>query len=392
MSAPTYALIGVGASVFRKHQTALEALSLRPIAVADVNAIPGQQRAKELGCAFYTDYRQLLRERQPDVTVILTPHSSHARIALDVLSAGSHVLVEKPMAVQLAEADAMIAEVRVNQKLLGVVLQHRFRPEIQAARGLLEDGQLGRLQRIEVTATWPRPCRYYQSAPWRGTWRGEGGGVIMNQAPHHLDLLCHLLGQPRRVFAWTRNLFHAIETEDTVHAALEWESGALGYVHISTAEQDAEHIKIVGTKGVLSINGSGSRVTFQACEQDLHKFLQESKGGTPSSQDVPLPPGSGSGSHIDVYAHFHNALISSTPLLLSGNEGRLSLELACALLYSGATHREVDLPLHREAYSTFFNERRGNTGMKATVQKKNCIVCQQSCFIPDLPPMTRFSI
>src|SRR5437764_953673 len=146
---------------------------------------------------------------------VLAPHPFHAALTLDCLAAGAHVLVEKPIAVQVAEADLMIEAAERAGRLLAVNLQHRTRSEIRTADKLIQSGRLGDIQRVEMVAIWTRTTSYYAQAGWRGTWQGEGGGVLMNQSSHSLDLVCHLVGQPGRVVAWNRTLFHAIETEDT---------------------------------------------------------------------------------------------------------------------------------------------------------------------------------
>lgn len=353
-----YAVIGVGAGVFGMHRAALQLPEIQVVAVADVNQEAARQRGEELSCPFYDDHKQLLSTVKPDVVVIMTPHPYHAQIAIDCLQAGSHVLVEKPMAVQVSEADAMIEAAEHAQRLIGVVFQHRFRPEIRAARRLIQSGQIGKLQHVSMTAVWTRTARYYQSAGWRGSWKGEGGGVLMNQACHHLDLLCHLTGEPARVFAWTRRILHAIETEDTVQAALEWPDGTLGSLHISTAEADqAEYLKIVGTHGQLELNGS--TLTHRALESDITDFvLTHPKAmAAPAIHEVPVEvDGNISGNHSTVYRAFNAAVMQGTPFTSAAGEGRMSLELANAFIYASHTNSPVDLPLDRQNYTALLND------------------------------------
>lgn len=353
-----YAVIGAGAGVFGMHRAALQLPEIRVEAVADVNLEAARQRGEELSCPFYADHQQLLTEVKPDVVVIMTPHPYHAQIAIDSLQAGSHVLVEKPMAVQVSEADAMIETAERAQRLIGVVFQHRFRPEIRAAHQLIQSGQIGQLQHVSMTAVWTRTARYYQSAGWRGTWKGEGGGVLMNQACHHLDLLCHLVGEPARAFAWTRRILHAIETEDTVQATLEWPDGALGSLHISTAEADqAEYLKIVGTHGQLELNGA--ILTHRALDTDIADFVatHPKAMATPAMHDVPVAiDASRSGDHCAVYRAFNTAITQGTSFTSAAGEGRMSLELANAFIYASYTNSPVELPLHRQNYTVLLNE------------------------------------
>lgn len=352
-----HAIIGVGAGILNGHRPALALPAVDLVAASDINATLGQQRADELRCPFYSDYRQMLAETQPDVVVILTPPFLHASMTIESLQAGCHVLVEKPIAIQVAEADEMIATARRCQRLLGVVFQQRYRPEIVAARRLLREGFLGQIQRVELTAVWTRPTCYYQMASWRATWSGEGGGILTNQSSHNLDLLCYLLGSPRRVAAWTRNLLHRIETEDTVQAMLEWSDGALGMVHISTAEADEpERLKIIGTRGSLEI-GRGS-LQVQAFDRALDEYVVVSRDPYAKlprhSQEIALEEGKGD--HVAVYRAFHDAILHGNTDYADGEQGGRELELANVMIYASHRHCEVELPLDRHAYAALLAE------------------------------------
>jgi predicted dehydrogenase len=236
----------------------------------------------------------------------MTPHPYHAEIAIAALEAGCHVLCEKPMAVHVGEADAMIAAAARTGRLLAVSFQFRHRPEIVAAKRLVDEGRLGELQRVDVLACWTRAARYYRQTPWRGTWKGEGGGVLMNQAPHNLDLACHLAGPPSRVVAWTRTRLQPIQAEDTAHAMLEWPGGALGTIHVSTAEADTgDRIELIGTSGRMVIR-LGS-LDVELFEPDLKRHVEETDvlWSSPAARPLPvdLPPGEAD--HAAVYRDLH---------------------------------------------------------------------------------------
>jgi predicted dehydrogenase len=354
-------VIGVGANVFNMHAPAIKANALDVVGVADVNLAAAEQRAEELGCPAFATHRELLDRTRPEAVAIVVPHPFHASIAIDCLQAGAHVLVEKPIAVEAAEADRMIEVAAQAGRLLAVNLQHRTRSEIRAAKSLIQQGRLGDIQRIQMTAIWTRTARYYQLAGWRGTWRGEGGGVLMNQSPHTLDLVCHLAGQPSRVVAWNRTLFHNIETEDTSLAMFEWPNGALGSLFVSTAQAgEAERLEIAGTRGVLQLGRDG--LQLWEAEQDLRNFLTNSPEpfGKPSliPKAVEIERLPGSGEHIAIYANFVAAVEHGAPLVADGTEGRKSLELANALIYSSITGQQVTLPLDRAAYSSLLERLR----------------------------------
>lgn len=352
-----HALIGVGAGILNAHRPALALPTVDLVAVSDIDTTIGQQRADELQCAFYRDYRHMLTEVQPEVVVILTPPFLHASMTRESLLAGSHVLVEKPIATRVAEADEMIDTARRCQRLLGVVFQQRWRPEIVAARRLLQEGVLGDIQRVELTAVWTRPAFYYHMAPWRATWRGEGGGIVTNQSSHNLDLLCHLLGSPRRVYAWTRTQLHRIEVEDTVQAMLEWPDGALGTVHISSAQADEpERLKIIGTRGTLEL-GRG-RLQAHRLDRDMREYVRTclQPYAQPERHPYAVPLAQGKGDHVAVYRRFHAALLDGSPDYIDGVQGCRELELANALLYSSHHHCEVELPLDRQGYEELLKE------------------------------------
>ncbi|MBI3959042.1 MAG: Gfo/Idh/MocA family oxidoreductase [Chloroflexi bacterium] len=352
-----HAVIGVGAGIFSLHRAGLTTEGVQVVGVSDVVHTPGQERADELDCPFYTDHRQMLAETKPDVTVIITPHPFHASLAIDALNAGSHVLVEKPIAVQVADADGMIAAADANNRLLAVNFQHRFRPDVQAIARLIHSGGLGRIQRVTGVQPWLRTAAYFRQAGWRGTWKGEGGGVLMNQAPHDLDLLCYLVGLPSRLFALTRTRFHAIETEDTVTAVLEWPDGGQGTLYFSTTDYGPRTLEIAGTGGVVKL-GEGAPV-LERFSPDLLTHMAENPGpfARPQSEvgELPLAETDVQG-HLAVYKDLHRAIREGDAPLADGRSSRDSLELANAIIYSGQTGQPVDLPLDRAAYAGMLAE------------------------------------
>jgi len=360
-----HAIIGVGSLVFNMHRPALELSSTEVCAVCDIRPEVGQQRAEELNVPFYQDYQQMLAEVKPDVTVVMTPHYLHAQMTIDALRSGSHVLVEKPMAIQVADADRMASAAVETGRLLAVNFQQRLRPEILAARRLIQEGRLGKIQRVSLIVPWPRSFRYYSLASWRATWWGEGGGVLLNQAPHDLDLVCHLAGMPQRVISWNRTNFHNIEVEDTISAMLKWENGAAGYLHISTAESGPKSdLEIVGTRGTLQI-GSGS-LAFNSFEMDVLEFLRSTneiyRGPDAFPEEVKLDEGAGD--HPNIYRNFHAAILQGTPISADGSQGIMSLELANALIYSSCTGTAVELPLDRQKYAALLKKLQENSRHK----------------------------
>jgi len=347
-----YAIVGGAAAIAGEHIQAVAALpSARLTAIVDVNVEKGSARAEELGCAFYADYRELLAQERPDVVAICTPHPTHAEIAIAALESGSHVLCEKPLVSLPSEADAMIAAAERAGKLLAVNFQQRFRPEIEYARALIAGGELGDLVRSLCVAPWLRTHAYFKTASWRGTWEGEGGGVLLNQAPHTIDLFIHLAGMPRRVWGITRTVRQPIATEDVASALVEYGNGAQGYFVASTVEAGPlGRIELVFENGILVL-AKGS-LQHYAFSPGLSEHIRTSPRpfAEPAVLEVPVDLPAGRASHVDVYADFDRAVREGGEPRATGREGLWSLEFSSAAILSSYTDRPVSLPVDRAAY------------------------------------------
>lgn len=344
------------------HRRAFELDEVEVVGVTDVDAERGQRSAADLGTVFYPGTEELLERTRPDVAVIITPHPFHAELAIACMEAGYDVLVEKPMAVHVGEADAMVAASERTGRLLAVVFQLRLSPEIRVARDLITRGELGAIQHVDLRSLALRTDAYFQHAPWLGTWSGEGGGVVMNQAPHALDLLCHLFGRPRAVTAWTRTQVQRIETEDTAHAMVEGSDGSLWSVHVSTAETgQPQRLEITGTAGRLQI--AGGELTHHRFDTDVREHIRTNpeRMAPVGMHEVAVDLAAGTGDHAAVYRDLHRALRTGTPVACDGRQARDSLELANAIIYSGQTGEQVRLPLDLDAYAALLDELRAGS-------------------------------
>ena len=353
-----FAIIGCGGIIATSHINALRQIPNAQIAaMCDINPDTGKPRADEVGCPFFLDYHELLDKVRPDVVSICTPHPLHAPIAVAGFEAGCHVLTEKPMSVEVAEADRMIAAADKAGKILAVNFQQRFKPIIERAKSLVASGEIGPLVRVLVVEPWLRTAAYYKLSTWRGTWEGEGSAVLLNQSPHTLDLLCHLAGEPHKVWGWIRTLYHAIECEDTFQAMLEYPNGAPGYITSSTGEAGVPGtIQIIGDCGALQI--AGDKLSVYRFTPPLKEHLRTSKEpfGQPNAEmTVEDLPGD-AGAHLAVYKDLVAAIEEGRQPRCNGREGLMSLQLANAITLSSFTKRAVTLPVKRARYKALLND------------------------------------
>ncbi len=248
------ALIGCG-KVAHYHARALAALPQSDfVAVYGRDLARAEAFARQYQVAAYNDVSQMVKESGAGAVVVCTPHPAHAAPAIQAMRAGAHALVEKPLASSLADCDAMIATAKKSGVLLGGVSQRRFYEPVQRLKRALDDGKIGRPVLGLVTMLGWRDEAYYASDPWRGSWTGEGGGVLVNQAPHQLDLLQWFMGPVTEVYGSWANFNHPyIEVEDTAIAVLKFASGALGNIVVSNSINPA----LYGKVHVFGKNGAG---------------------------------------------------------------------------------------------------------------------------------------
>ncbi len=359
-----YVFIGGGAGIAESHLRALAQLPAQVVGLSDIDMERGSTRAAKIGAEFFTDHRQMIQKLRPDVAVICTPHPSHPSLAIDCLSMGVHVLTEKPIAVEVAEADAMIEAAEAAGRILAVNFQHRLRPAIEKAKAMIDGGEIGALVRVLVLEPWLRTAAYYRSATWRGSWTTEGGGVLMNQSPHTLDLMCHLAGMPAKVWGWIRTRYHAMECEDTAQAMLEYPNGAPGYFTASTAEAGGQRrIEIVGESATLMI--AGDHLSIQRFDPALRDFIENDPNffNNPGirTEELDLLANEGEGNHLAVHRDLQQAIAENRQPRCDGREARMSLELANAITLSSYSDHAVSLPLDREAYHLLLNDLKAHT-------------------------------
>ena len=310
--------------------------------------------------AVFEDSGKMMSSGLVDAVLIATPHGEHPISGRAAFEAGLHVLVEKPIAAHKAEAERFVAAQRLHPEcVFGVMLQFRAEPRYQKMRELIRSGALGALVRVNwINTDWFRPEAYYASSEWRATWRGEGGGVLINQCLHNLDMLQWLVGMPASVRGFCQfGRFHDIEVEDDVTVYLEWTGGATGTSISSTGEvPGTNRLEISGTRGRLVLENG--KLLFTQNERDAVEQCKEAdqpfaKPGF-ATQEVPfanaeLP-------HAVLLQNFVNAILDGEMLIAPGAEGIQSVELANAVVYSSLLGQTVKLPLDGAAWETKLNE------------------------------------
>lgn len=338
-----FALVGCG-RISKRH---LELLGLNQIKGARLSAVCDNQfdRAQSAGEKYkvpaYADMDEMMVHEKIDVVSVLTPSGMHADHVIQLSKHKKHIVVEKPMALSLADADRMIAACKENNIHLFVVKQNRFNVPVVKLREELEAGRFGRLVMGTIRVRWCRDQSYYNQDSWRGTWALDGG-VFTNQASHHVDLLQWVMGDVESVFAKSGTYLVDTETEDTGLAMIKFKSGALGIIEATTAvrPKDLEgSISVLGDGGTVEIGGF-------AVNQIRHwNFSHPTQEDQNVMQNYSVnPPNVYGYGHKAYLEHVVDCLAGRTPLLVSGEEGRKSLELIHAIYESIEAKKEVFFP------------------------------------------------
>ena len=295
----------------------------------------------------------LIHSGAVDAVIIATPHYLHTTLGIEALQKGLHVLVEKPISVHKADCERLMAAHKNPRQIFAAMFQLRTDPKYRKIKGILQRGELGQIVRMSwIITDWYRTEAYYASGGWRATWKGEGGGALLNQCPHNLDMVTGLLGQPARVRGFCQlGRYHNIEVEDNVTAYLEWPEGATGVFITSTGEAPGSNrFEINGERGKIVLENN--KITFTRNETSMLEFSKTSKAGfaKPDVWNIEVPFENTGAMHTDITQNFIDAILDGAPLIAPASEGTNSVELANAILYSSLEGKTIDLPLDSRAY------------------------------------------
>ncbi len=322
----------------------------------------------------FTDSADLIRSGEVDAVLVATPHYSHTSIGIDALQQGLHLLVEKPISVHKADCERLIAAHTDKKQVFAAMFNQRTDPHYTRLHHLIQSGELGEIRRINwIITNWFRSQAYYNSGGWRATWGGEGGGVLINQCPHNLDLLQWLFGLPKSIRAFASlGRYHEIEVEDDVTAYLEYPNGATGIFIASTGEAPGTNrLEIAAENGRVVVENG--RILWTRNEQPITKFSHttDQRWTTPPTWEVEIPVKGSGEQHLGILKNFVEAILDKKPLIAPAAEGLHSVELANAMLYSAHTGKTVELPLNARSYELLLKSRIANSRFKKKVVKKH---------------------
>lgn len=334
-----FGIIGCGRIAPRHAQSLVTLPPVQIVAVADIIESRAERFSKEYNAEAYQDYKKLINRMDIDIVNICTPSGLHAQMAIEAMQAGKHVIVEKPMALTLEDADRMIAISQATKRKLCVVLQNRFNAPIRDLRRLVDEGQLGKLLLGNATVRWYRPQEYYEDG-WHGTWAMDGG-ALMNQSIHHIDALQWMMGQAESVFAYTATLAHQIEAEDVGVAVVRFQGGTLATIEGSTLtfpENLEGSITLFGEHGSVKVGGTAlNRKVFWKVDGQLE---HEREMLTREQVDPPSVYGT---SHKAVIEDMIAAIQEDRDPLTTGIEARKSVALVLAIYESSRTGQAIDM-------------------------------------------------
>lgn len=337
-----FAIVGCG-RIAPKHAESILALEeAELIAACDILPEQAQAFADKYQAQPYTDYMEMLQREDIDVVTIATSSDLHAEIGIAAAKAGKHVMVEKPMAMTLQSADALITACREAGVKLAVIHQNRYNKSIRLLRKALEAGRFGRLTHGQATVRWNRDDHYYAQAPWRGT-KLQDGGCLMNQSIHNIDLLQWMFGPVESVFGYTATNLRKIEMEDVGAAVIKFKNGAIGLIEASSTiypRNIEETLNVFGETGSVIVGG----IAVNRIETWEFSDAEEEKRQIFASQENDPPNVYGYG-HREVILDMIEAIRENRVPAIPGEEGRKALEIILAIYRCQETKEPVRFPL-----------------------------------------------
>lgn len=328
--------------------------------------------AEEIGAQHFSDYRELVDSGICDAVLIATPTMSHLDMGLYALNKGLHVLMEKPLGLSTAEGEQLLSAAGEGQ-VFALMLNQRVAPVFAKMKAVIDSGTLGEIQRTHWTMTnWFRPEVYFQVSDWRATWCGEGGGLLVNQCIHNIDIFQWLSGVPVSVQGFCGfGKYHDIEVEDEATAYFEYSNGATGIFVGSTGESPGvNRLDVVGDNGMLSFDGERLFHTENTPATSAYNRETRDMFGQPDTRETDITPTETVNQHALVISNFADAILQAEPLIAPAAEGIDSLSIANAILWSAWNGERIALPLNSEGYQQALNKKVAHSTLrkKADIQ------------------------
>ncbi len=342
-------------------------------AVCDINP----EKLKGYGeVPTFESSQDLIRSGLVDAVLIATPHYDHTTIGIDAIENNLHVLVEKPISVHKADCERLIAayEKSGKTKVFSAMFNQRTDPHYQTIRNLIRSGEIGKVMRVTwIITNWFRSAAYYASGGWRATWGGEGGGVLLNQCPHNIDLYQWMFGMPSRVRAVLGfGKYHDVEVEDDVTAIFEHSDGAVGTFITSTGEcPGTNRLEVTCDRGRIVVEGD--KISFDRTTVSVKEFCDTTPElfGTAPTWKCEIPVRGYGGQHVEIFQNFIDAILSGKELLAHAVEGIHSVELANAMIFSGLNNGlPVELPLDSARYESRLKDLIANSKHEKKVEER----------------------
>ncbi|MBU3005212.1 Gfo/Idh/MocA family protein [Paraglaciecola arctica] len=351
-------VIGLG-NIGQQHIQHIQSGAVEHCVITALASRSESQLAATIDAKHFTDYRDLIDSNLCDAVLIATPTMSHLEMGLYALSKGLHVLMEKPLGLSVAQGQKLLAAAGQNS-VFALMLNQRVAPVFAKMKNIMDSGDLGELQRTHWTMTnWFRPEVYFQVSDWRATWHGEGGGLLLNQCIHNIDIFQWLTGMPVSVQGFCGfGKYHNIEVEDEATAYFEYANGATGVFVGSTGEAPGvNQLDIVGDKGMLSFDGQRLVLTENSPSTSRYNCETKDMFGQPSSKKFDITPNESANQHAIVINNFIQAILNSEELIAPAKQGIDSLSIANAILWSAWSGKPITFPLDANAYQTELNKR-----------------------------------
>ncbi len=307
----------------------------------------------------FSRFEDLIRSGLVDAVLITTPHYSHTDIGIDALQHRLHVLVEKPLSVHKADCERLIAAHTNPGKIFAIMFNQRTDPFYQKIREMARGGELGEIRRINwIITDWFRSEAYYTGSPWRATWEGEGGGVLLNQCPHNLDLFQWMFGMPVRVRAFCGfGRYHKIEVEDDVTAYMEFPNGTTAVFITSTGDAPGTNrLEVASERGKIVYENDSLKFTRNEVPMSEFSRTTATRFDAPPRTEISIPIEGHGGQHLEVLQNFVEAILDGKPLIAPAEEGIHSVELANAMILSSIKNKTVDLPMDSAEYAVLLRE------------------------------------